>query len=95
MSYETDFLPSDKHKNFLQIDNITLGVHDQAYPKHPKQQLYNIFAISQGTRKGWSSFFPADNCQTFLQSYAVIFNVCGQTCPNYPKQKLSYFSAIS
>ena len=51
-------------------------MHDQAYPKHPKQQLYNIFAISQGTRKGWSSFFPADNCQTFLQSYAVIFFMC-------------------
>ena len=54
MGYEIDFLPADKHKNFLQIDSITLGVHGQACRKHPKQQLYNIFAISQGTRKGWS-----------------------------------------
>ena len=52
MSYEIDFLPVDKRKNFLQIDSITLGVHDQACPKHPKQRLYNIFAISQGKRKG-------------------------------------------
>ena len=28
-----DFLPADKHKNFLQVDNITLGVHSQACPK--------------------------------------------------------------
>ena len=54
MGYEIDFLPADKHKNFLQIDSITLGVHDQACPNHLKQQIYNIFAISQGKRKGWS-----------------------------------------
>ena len=41
------FLPVDKHK-LLQIDSITLGVHDQAFLKHPKQQPYTIFAISQG-----------------------------------------------
>ena len=54
MGYEIDFLPADKHRNFLQIDSIIFGVHGQACPKHPKQQLYNIFAISQGKRKGWS-----------------------------------------
>ena len=54
MGYEIDLLPADKHNNFLQIDSITLGVHDQTCPKHPEQQLYNIFAISQGKRKGWS-----------------------------------------
>ena len=54
MGYEIDFLPADKHKNFLQIDSITLGVHGQAWLKHPKQQLYNIFAISHGKRKGWN-----------------------------------------
>ena len=54
MGYETDFLPTEKHKNFLQIDSITFGVHGQACPRHPKQQLYNTFAISQEKRKGWS-----------------------------------------
>ena len=68
IGYEIDFLPADKHKHFLQIDSITLGLHGQACPKHSKQQLYNIFAISQGKRIGRSWFFPADNYQTFLQS---------------------------
>ena len=36
MGFEIDFLPADKHKNFLQIDSITLGVHGQAWPKHAK-----------------------------------------------------------
>ena len=27
MAYETDFLPADKQKDFLQILSITLGVH--------------------------------------------------------------------
>ena len=89
MGYEIYFLPANKHKTFIQIDSITLGVHGHACPKHPKQQLYNIFAISQGKCKGWSWFFPADNCQTFLQSDTVIFDACGQTCLNYPKQNFS------
>ena len=95
MGYEIDFLPVDKYKNFLKIDSITLGVHGQTCPNHPKQQLYNIFAMSQGKRMGWSWFFPVDNCQTFLQSDTVIFDVSGQTCRNYAKQKACYFSAIS
>ena len=89
MCYETDFLPADKHKNFLQIDTITLGMHGQACPKHPKQQLYNIFAISQGKHNGWSWFSPADNCQTFLKSDTVIFDVRGQTCPNTQNKKFA------
>ena len=51
MGYEIDFLIAEKHKNFLQIDSITLGVHGQACSKYSKQQLCNIFAISQGKRK--------------------------------------------
>ena len=27
MGDEVDFVPADKHENFLQIDSITLGVH--------------------------------------------------------------------
>ena len=94
MDYEIDFLPVDKHKNFLQIDCITLVVHGQACPRHPKQQLYNIFAISQAKRKGWSWFFRADIFQTFLQGDTVIFDVCGQTCPNYPQKRLIFLCNI-
>ena len=61
MGYEIDFLPAYKHKSFLQI-------HSEACSKHPKQQVYNIFAIFQGKRKGWSWFLPADNFQRFIQS---------------------------
>ena len=52
MGYEIDFLPADKDKSFLQIDSITLGGHAQACPKHPKQQPYIIFTISQEKREG-------------------------------------------
>ena len=51
MEYEIDFLPADKHKNFLQIDSITLDVHIQACPKYPRQQVYNTLATSQRKRK--------------------------------------------
>ena len=36
---EVDFLAADKQKKFLQVDSITLGVHSQACPKYPKQQV--------------------------------------------------------
>ena len=51
---EIDILPSDKHKYFLPVGRITLAVHDQAFSKHPKQQLHNVFAISEGKCEGWS-----------------------------------------
>ena len=44
-------------KSLLQVDNMALGVSSQAFPKYPKQQVYNIFAVSQGNREGWSWFF--------------------------------------
>ena len=43
---EVDSLPGDKRESFLQLYSITLGVYSQACPKYPKQQVYNIFAIS-------------------------------------------------
>ena len=45
-------LPSDKHKRFLQVHIITLGVQSQAYPKYPKQQVCNIFPMSLGKCEG-------------------------------------------
>ena len=43
--------------SFLQVDSITLGVFSQARSIYPKQQVYNIFAISQRKCEGWSWFF--------------------------------------
>ena len=51
MVYEVDFFPADKHENFLQVDSITLGVGSQASSEYREQQIYNIFAISQGRRE--------------------------------------------
>ena len=48
MGDKADFLPADKDESFLQDDSITLGVRSQACLKYPKQQVCNIFAISQG-----------------------------------------------
>ena len=48
MGDEVDFLPANIYKRFLQDDNITLGVCSQTDPKHQKEPVYNIFAISQG-----------------------------------------------
>ena len=45
---EVDFLPGNIHKSFLPVDSIILDLISQAYPKYPKQFVYNIFLISQG-----------------------------------------------
>ena len=49
---EVDCLPAEKHESFLQEDSITFGGHCQACSKYPKQQVFNIFAISQRKREG-------------------------------------------
>ena len=46
------FLPTAKHKSFLQIDSITLGMRSLPFPRYPKQKVSDIFAISQGKREG-------------------------------------------
>ena len=50
---EVEFLPADKHKNFLQDGSITLDVISLTGPKYQNQfkLVYNIFAISQGKHK--------------------------------------------
>ena len=40
------------HAVIIKADGLTLGVHSQACPKYPKQQIYNIFAISQEKCEG-------------------------------------------
>ena len=50
------FLPANKHKSFLWVDSITLGLCSQACPKYPKQ-VYSIFVISQGKCGGWTWSF--------------------------------------
>ena len=52
MGDEVNFLHADKHKNFLQVNSITLGLPSQACPKYPKRQVCNILVIFQGKRDG-------------------------------------------
>ena len=82
MGDEVDFLPADIHQSFLQVDSITLGVSRKACPKNPKQQVYNIFAISHKKVKDEVDLLPADKHQRFLQIDTIILGVA---CPNYPR----------
>ena len=52
-----DLLPVDKHKIFLQVDSITLGV---LIASHVQGIQNNIFAISQGNMKHEVDFLPTD-----------------------------------
>ena len=47
---EVDFLHADKHQNFLQGDTIIVSGHDQVFSKYSKQQICDIFTISQKRR---------------------------------------------
>ena len=49
VSDEVDFLHSDKHESFLQIDIMIIFVDRQAFPKFWRQQVCNVFTISQKT----------------------------------------------
>ena len=46
MKDEVDFLSTDKHEKFLQIDAITLGVCGQSCRNYTKWQVCYFFAIS-------------------------------------------------
>ena len=45
VSDEVDFLHADKHVSFLQIDAMIFDEDDQAFPKFPKKQVYNILKL--------------------------------------------------
>ena len=47
-----DFWHEDKHQSFLQAGGIVFTGHSQQYAKYPKQQVCNIFAISQKITEG-------------------------------------------
>ena len=85
MRSEVEFLPAYKHKNFLQVDSITLGVHSKVCPKYQNNNLTIYLQYLKGNMKDEIDILPADKCQRFLQSDTIILDVCGQPCPNYPK----------
>ena len=78
MGDTVDFLSADKHKIFLKVDSIILEMCRQECPKYSKQQLCNIFAISQGNIKDGVEILSADKHQRYLQTSTIILGVCGQ-----------------
>ena len=47
MSDEVEFLLADKHESFLQFDIMIFDGDCQAFLKFAKQQVCNVFTISQ------------------------------------------------
>ena len=47
VSDEVDFLHTDKHERFQQINTMILDGVGQTFPKSPKQQICNVFTIIQ------------------------------------------------
>ena len=45
VSDETDFLHTDKHESFLQIDIMIFDGDVQAFPKLPKLKVCNVLTI--------------------------------------------------
>ena len=84
-----DFWQEDKHQSFLQAGGIVFTGHSQQYAKYPKQQVCNIFAISQKITEGWSWFFHADKHQTILQVDTINDGGHGQACSNYQNNKFA------
>ena len=74
MSDEVDFLHADKYEHFLQIDGMVFDGDCQAFSKFPKQQVCNIFIISQKEVRDEVDFLHADKHQSFIY---VDFNTLG------------------
>ena len=72
------------NKSFLQVDSITLGLHSQACPKYPKQQVYNIFKISQGKSEG-SWFFACRYMEKVSSNWYYYFRCLWPGMPQLPK----------
>ena len=72
MKDEVDFLPADKW-------------YGQAFPKFPKQQVCNLFAISLKRSYEWSSFWSSSSSKLLKVALSIFDEI--QTCPKYPKNQ--------
>ena len=71
-----------KHQSFLQGGSIVVTGHNQACPRHLKEQVSNIFAISKKEGRTGVGFLHADKHQTILQFNTINLGGHSQTCPN-------------
>ena len=67
MGDEVDFLPSVKHKSFLQYCFITLGVHSWLTQSIQNNKFLIFLQYLQENVKDEVDYLPADKHQRFLQ----------------------------
>ena len=77
MGNEVDFLSADKHKSFLQVDSVALGVGSQACPKYPPTKFAKSLQYLKENVKDEFDFFPVYKHQRFPQIDTIILGVCG------------------
>ena len=78
----------------VKVISITLGVHSQAFPKYPKQQVYNIFAISQEKCEGWSKFFVCKYMSKVSSNWCYHFRCLWPGMPRLFKINLLFICNI-
>ena len=67
MKHEADFLPSDKHQRFLQIDTTILGVCGQACPNYQKSKFVISLQYLKKVVSDEVAFLHADKYESLLQ----------------------------
>ena len=103
---EVDFLRADKYQSFLKVYSNPLGIkvsykvdiiidgYDQVFSKYSKQQVYNIFTISQkGVRNG-SQFWHADKRQSFYKLVLSFLMGVARHVQNTQNRKFANIFAI-
>ena len=74
VSYQIDFVHADKHVSFLQSDVMIFDGDGQAFSKFSKQQVCNVFTISQKEVRDKVDYLYADKHQIIRE---IDFNFLG------------------
>ena len=74
MNDEVCFWHSDKHRSFLQVDTVILGLRNQASLQYLQKSMGDEV-----------DFLPADKGESFLQIDTIFLDVRIQASPKYPK----------
>ena len=86
MGYETEFLPADKHKNFLQVDSIIwvcLVRHTQSTQNNKFTTSLKYLKENVKDEVNFCRLIIVEGLFKVIQYYHFRFVL--QACPNYPK----------
>ena len=75
MSVEVNILHVDEHERARQIDTMIFDGDGQVFPNSPKEEICNVFTISQKRSYKSSCFLHPDKHQSFLQAYFNTFGI--------------------